>query len=56
MIERKQYRGCLRAGWKPEEFMEAVNKAASAAQAAVEEGKLLNASIYRYKDMGFLYY
>lgn len=26
MIERKQYRGCLRAGRKPEEFMEAVKK------------------------------
>ncbi len=56
MIERKQYRGCLRAGWKPEEFMEAVKKAASAAQAAVEEGKLLTASLYRYQDMCFLYY
>ena len=33
-----------------------VKKAASAAQAAVEEGKLLTASLYQYQDMCFLYY
>lgn len=56
MIERKQYRACLKTGWKPEELETAVNAAAEAAQAAVEEGKILTASLYRYKNMCFLYY
>ena len=56
MIERKQYRACLRTGWKAETLEQAVREAAEAARAAVEAGSILTASLYRYKDMCFLYY
>ena len=56
MIERKQYRACLRTGWKAETLEQAVREAAEAARAAVEAGGILTASLYRYKDMCFLYY
>lgn len=56
MIERKQYRACLKAGWKQEQLEEAVKAAAETAHAAVEAGDILTASLYRYQDMCFLYY
>ena len=55
MIERKQYRACLRTGWKAETLEQAIREAAEAARAAVEAGSILTASLYRYKDMCFLY-
>lgn len=56
MIERKQYRACLKTAWKKDRLEEAVKAAAAAAQAAAEAGDILTASLYRYKDMCFLYY
>ena len=56
MIERKQYRACLKAGWKQEQLEEEVKAAAKTAHDAVESGDILTASLYRHKDMCFLYY
>lgn len=56
MIERKQYRACLKAGWKQEQLEEEVEAAAKTAHDAVESGDILTASLYRHKDMCFLYY
>ena len=56
MIERKQYRACLTADRDPEALEQAVKEAKGAAQAAVEAGRLLTASLYRHEDMCFLYY
>lgn len=56
MIERKQYRACLKAGWKQEQLEETAKAAAGTAREAVEAGDILTASLYRYHDMCFLYY
>lgn len=56
MIERNQYRACLKTGLDPETVEAAVKEAAGTAHAAVEAGEILTASLYRYQDMCFLYY
>ena len=53
MIERKQYRACLRTGWKAETLEQAIREAAEAARAAVEAGST-NDEVGGAGDQGML--
>lgn len=56
MIERKQYRGCLKPGVHGEALTLSVKAAGQTIREMIQDGTLLTASVYRYRDMCFLYY
>ena len=56
MIERKQYRGCLKKNTSPQVLNDACKSAKLCAEKLIEEKRLLTASLYEYNGMCFLYY
>ena len=56
MIERRQYRGCLKEDIRGEEMTAGIKTAKEIIRQMIKEGTLLAASLYRYEKMCFLYY
>lgn len=56
MIERKQYRGCLKEGVSSELLENALAAAKQKADQLVQDHIILSACLYRYHNMCFLYY
>lgn len=56
MIERRQYRGCLKEGIRGEVMTEGLKAAGQTIRQMIGDGVLLTASLYEYGSMCFLYY
>ncbi len=56
MIERRQYRGCLKEGIRGKEWKEGVRAAEQTIRRMIVDGELLAASLYGYGKLCFLYY
>lgn len=56
MIERREYRGCLKADCHEKELKAVLDQAEARAQELIKTGILLSVSLYRFKNMCFLYW